>query len=88
MRNRAFNEFEAYADSVQDADLRVTLLNLERSYWSLRQFLVGSTHIQFGVEGAGSIAEGAARGDGSVFLSSRAACIGQTESASTLIPCS
>ena len=75
MHRREFHEFEEYAESVGDADLRITLAKIEHPYWSLQQFSAGSLHIQCGSDGAGSIVEGAAHHDSwGLFAETRGIC--------------
>ena len=66
----AFDETDAFAAALEDAaDLRFTMLRLERPFWSLRKvFLPDSTHIQIGSEGSGSIVEGATAEEGLVVF--------------------
>lgn len=53
-----FDEFEAYAEAVEDTNVQFTLPRLQRDFWSLRNLQVGPIHLQLGHEGSGSIAEG------------------------------
>ena len=64
MNRVAFDEFEAYAEAVEDTNVQFTLPRLQRDFWSLRQLRVGPIHLQLGHEGSGSIAEGAVVGGG------------------------
>ncbi len=54
-----FDEFEAYAEAVEDTNVQFTLPRLQRNFWSLRQLRLEPIHLQLGHEGSGSIAEGA-----------------------------
>lgn len=67
MSHATFQEFEAYAASIQDADLRCTIPRMEHPFWSIHQTRVDAIHVQYGSEGGGNIAEGAARRDGWVL---------------------
>ena len=60
-----FDDFDAYADAIRDADFRLTLASLEQADWSITQLeLPGSLHIQMATEGSGDVAEGAIHQDG------------------------
>ncbi len=60
-----FDDFDAFADAIGDADMRLTLSSLEQANWSIAQLeLPGSLHIQVASEGSGDVAEGAIHQDG------------------------
>lgn len=67
MNRQSFTEFEAFTESVRDADLRMRMSALEVSRWTLNHLHLGSIHIQVGLEGSGNIAEGSIRPDGWAF---------------------
>ncbi len=67
MVRTVFTEFEAYAESIRDAAMRLTMPSLQVPQWSIRHANVGTVHIQSGIEGGGDIAEGNTRGDGWAF---------------------
>ncbi len=60
MNINRFNEFEAYAAAVVHADLRLMLPRLNDPRWEVATQSVGDINLQFGKEGSGIIAEGAA----------------------------
>jgi AraC family ethanolamine operon transcriptional activator len=63
-----FDEFEAYTESVKDADMRCTLPRLELPLWSIQNRTIETIHLQFAREGSGNIAEGATRPDGCILF--------------------
>ena len=63
----SFTGFEAFQESLRDADVRCMLPSLEVPKWSMHHIEIGSIHIQVGSEGSGNIAEGSTRRDGWVF---------------------
>lgn len=67
MKSSVFNDFDEYAAAIEDADVRLTLPQLQREFWSLLQLNVGPIHVQLGVEGSGVIAEGAIASGGSLL---------------------
>ena len=62
-----FNEYEAFAEAIGEASIRMRLTALEQSKWTLQQAVVGAVRLQKGFEGGGSIAEGETFADGWVF---------------------
>ena len=67
MKRLIFKEFEAYTESIQNTDVRLTLSSLHKPHWSISHLEIGSVHIQAAFEGGGSIAEGASSRDGWIF---------------------
>lgn len=63
-----FHEFEAYTESVKDADVRCTLPRMERPFWSILNRKIEKIHLQFAREGCGNIAEGTTRPDGCILF--------------------
>jgi len=63
-----FREFEAYAATVGDADLRMMLSRLKQPWWEIHSHQVGEFRLQFGREGGGNIAEGIARQGGRLLF--------------------
>jgi hypothetical protein len=60
-----FRDFDAFAEAVEDADLRFTLPWCETSLWQVTGvYLPGGMHVQAARMGSGSIAQGCTRGDG------------------------
>ena len=55
-----FDDFDAFAETIGDVDMRLTLSSLEQVGWSIAQLeLPVSLHIQLAIEGCGDVAEGA-----------------------------
>jgi AraC-like DNA-binding protein len=63
MKRLKFAEFEAFADAVQGASMRMRMSVLETPMWSLQHASVGTLQIQQGHEGGGNIAEGITASD-------------------------
>ena len=53
-----FREYEAFIDSVRDAQVRFTLPKLEQPLWQIRHTFLDGLHLQHAYEGGGNIAEG------------------------------
>jgi AraC family ethanolamine operon transcriptional activator len=68
MNRISFHEFEAYTESVKDADMRCMLPRLELPIWSMQNLSIEKIHLQFASEGCGNIAEGATRPDGCILF--------------------
>ncbi|XZE55075.1 helix-turn-helix domain-containing protein [Planctomycetaceae bacterium SH139] len=68
MARVSFTEYEAFAEAVQDASVRMRIPSLEEPHWMLQYATVGSLRIQQGYEGGGNIAEGATVSDGWTFF--------------------
>jgi AraC family ethanolamine operon transcriptional activator len=69
MQSLVFNEFEAYADAIRDADVQCSLSRLDWPTWSLAHGEADGVHIQWGSEGSGNLAQGTSREDGfSLYL--------------------
>lgn len=68
MNRISFHEFEAYTESVRDADMRCMLPRLELPIWSMQNLSIEKMHLQFASEGCGNIAEGATRPDGCILF--------------------
>ena len=68
MPRTLFNEFEAFAEAVQDASVSMRIPSLEEPKWMLHYATIGSIRIQQGFEGGGNIAEGSALADGWAFF--------------------
>jgi AraC-like DNA-binding protein len=62
-----FNEYEAFAEAIGEASIKMRLTALEQSKWTLQQAVAGAVRLQKGFEGGGSIAEGETVNDGWVF---------------------
>ena len=53
-----FEDFDAYAESLQDAEVRITLPKLHKAEWSIGNVVLpNGMHLQSGMEGSGSIAQ-------------------------------
>jgi len=68
MEISTFSDFEAYAAAIQDADTRVMLPRLDQPLWQISRFMVNGIGIQQGLEGSGTIVEGAVRPGGCVIF--------------------
>lgn len=64
MNPTVFTQFEAYADTITDADVNVQLLKHYQSLWSLRQRELGKLRIQSSFEGSASLTEGSLNSNG------------------------
>ena len=65
IEKKAFKDFDAYTESVENADIRFTLTRLETPLWIKTSVsLPGDIHIQVAAEGSGDIAQGCTPGDG------------------------
>lgn len=62
-----FQEYEAFAASVQEASMTMRMTSFEEPKWTLQYAVAASLNLQQGYEGGGSIAEGATFSDGWVF---------------------
>jgi AraC-like DNA-binding protein len=67
MNRLAFQEYEAFAASVQEASMTMRITSFEEPKWTLQHAVAASLNLQQGYEGGGSIAEGATFSDGWVF---------------------
>ena len=67
MNQSTYNDFEAYAESVQGVDMRCLVQRLEVPVWSIRHFNLGELLLQWASEGIGNIAAGAAGIDGFIL---------------------
>jgi AraC-like DNA-binding protein len=67
MTRLIFTEFEAFAETVQEASIAMRIRSLQEPKWTLQYSTVGSIRVQGGYEGGGSIAEGATGRDGWTF---------------------
>jgi AraC family ethanolamine operon transcriptional activator len=61
MRVRSFDDFEAFAGSVGDADSSMMLQNPKRHIWSINDVAVSGIHVQSGRLGSGNIVQGQAK---------------------------
>ena len=61
---KTFDEFESYAEAIEDADMRLFQCQPDRPRWSIRHLRAGSVHVQSCTDGCGNVAEGATRRDG------------------------
>jgi hypothetical protein len=68
MRSQAFDDFDAFAQQVRDADFRMLLLNPERHIWAISQVNLGGIDIRYGHEGGGNITEGRSQSNGYLFF--------------------
>jgi len=68
MISRTYGEFEAYAEAIQDVDMRWLQCRPDIPRWSICRLQPGPLHLQRCFDGSGNIAEGAVRQDGWVFL--------------------
>ena len=59
-----FNNFESYAEAIQDVDLDVRLLQPNERCWSIQQRELGTLRVQHGIEGSGLLTRGAVKPDG------------------------
>ncbi len=59
-----FNNFESYAEAIQDVDLDVRLLQPNERCWSIQQRELGTLRVQYGIEGSGLLTRGAVKPDG------------------------
>jgi hypothetical protein len=53
-----FQEYEAFSEAIQEANMSMRLTSLEERRWSLQHVNAGSIRLQHGYEGGVSIAEG------------------------------
>ena len=53
-----FHDFDAFADTVRDADMEMMLYRLRRRYWNLNFVDVGGIHVQAGDLGSGNFVRG------------------------------
>jgi AraC family transcriptional regulator, ethanolamine operon transcriptional activator len=67
MNRLFFQEYEAFAASVQEASMTMRITSFEEPKWTLQYAAAGSLRVQQGYEGGGSIAEGTTFSDGWVF---------------------
>ncbi len=75
LRSSSFRDFDAFAASIEDADMSMKLPRLDRSFWSMQQItLPDSINIQVAYEGSGSIPAGAVRDDGFVLFLAEGDC--------------
>ena len=59
LHQQSFNDFDAFLESVVNADVRFTLPRLDKPHWSMSQLQFDdSLSVQFANEGSGNIAEG------------------------------
>ena len=65
---RTYDEFEAYAEAIEDVDMRWLKCRPDKPRWSICHLQPGPLHLQRCFDGSGNIAEGAVRQDGWVFL--------------------
>ncbi len=59
-----FNEFDAYEDAFQHAQVRMTLHRRESRRWALGNMSLGRLHLQWGTSGGGMVTEGEIRAGG------------------------
>lgn len=64
MRTQVFQDFEAFADSVDGVESKMMLRNPIRRLWRTRSIDLGQIHVQIGELGSGNIAQGQLRPDG------------------------
>jgi hypothetical protein len=65
-----YKGFDAYTESIENADIRFTLTRLKTPLWIKTSVsLPGDIHIQVAAEGSGDIAQGCTPGDGYHLLS-------------------
>lgn len=73
MDSFTFDDFDAFASSVQDADVDIMIRNPGRRRWTLRHLEAAGVHFQQGYEGSGGIARGQSRPDGYLLFLPRSA---------------
>jgi AraC family transcriptional regulator, ethanolamine operon transcriptional activator len=59
-----FAEYEEYAAAVSEVSVEMRLSSLDESRWMLQNLTIGGVRLQMGIEGGGTIAEGATVPDG------------------------
>lgn len=77
IESASFQDFTEYCATIEHADMRMRLPQLQRERWKMRfATLARAVEIQAGSEGSGTIAEGATRGDGTnLFYLSAGQCL-------------
>jgi AraC-like DNA-binding protein len=58
MLSHTFRDFDAFADTVRDADMEMMLYNLRRRVWDIGFVDVGGIHVQAGSLGSGNLVRG------------------------------
>jgi AraC family ethanolamine operon transcriptional activator len=58
MFSHAFHDFDAFADTVRDADMEMMLCKLQRRVWDIGFVDVGGIHVQVGNLGSGNLVRG------------------------------
>ncbi len=64
MKYQHFQDFDAYASTVRDANFVMMRHNLKRPSWSISHIELSGIHVQLAREGSGNITEGQSRSDG------------------------
>jgi len=64
MRHEVFDDFDAFAESIDDVDSRMILVNPKRQIWTSSGVNLGGIDVQFGVLGSGNLAQAELRQDG------------------------
>ena len=67
MRTDTYGDFEAFADSVRDVDIAMTIQNVTNHRWIMDHAFLPETHVQLGRLGSGNIAEGQSRSTGYIL---------------------
>ena len=65
MENQCFHDFDAFAETVRDANFEMLLQNPKRRTWSITQINLAGVHIQLGQEGSGAFVGGLTYGEAS-----------------------
>lgn len=63
MQTHSFNDFDAFAGSVRDADTDMMIHNPKRHIWSINQVAIGRIHVQLGRLGSGNLVQGQGQAD-------------------------
>ena len=69
MNTITFEDFDAYADAIKNANVKFTLTQKQQLFWQLQQFELDGLQVQFGLEGSGTITEGSSQDGGLVLFS-------------------
>ena len=59
-----FTEYEAFAAAIQDTSISIRMPSRQEQFWSLSYATAGGIRLQSGIEGSGTIGEGAGVTDG------------------------
>ncbi len=64
MNIASFNDFDAYAEAIRNAQVDVQLLHVHERFWRIAEARAGCLRLQYGAEGSGFLAQGSMAAEG------------------------